>query len=55
MGKDGNWHAQGKDGPIYRYFDDNAGGAHFSGSTGDDGLPLDRTPIGVRRIFGMVR
>jgi hypothetical protein len=33
-----------------------AGGAHFSGMTGgDNGIPLDRIPIGVRRVFGMVR
>ncbi|HKQ70887.1 MAG TPA: toxin TcdB middle/N-terminal domain-containing protein, partial [Polyangiaceae bacterium] len=56
QGKDGNWYGQGGNGQIYRYFPDNTGGAHFSGMTGrDKGIPLDRIPIGVRRVFGMVR
>jgi hypothetical protein len=53
--KDGNWYGQGGNRQLC-YFPDNAGGAHFSGMTGgDNGIPLDRVPIGVRRAFGMVR
>jgi hypothetical protein len=55
QGKDGNWYGKGGNNEIYRYFSDNTGGAHFSGMTGEDGIPLDRVPIGVRRVFGMVR
>jgi filamentous hemagglutinin len=55
QGKDGNWYGKGGNGQIYRYFPDNTGGAHFSGMTGENGIPLDRIPIGVRRFLGMVR
>jgi hypothetical protein len=54
-GADGHWYAKGENGQIYRYFNDNAGGAHFSGMTGEGGIPLDRIPIAVRRSYGMVR
>jgi hypothetical protein len=51
QGKDGNWYGKSGD-QIYRYFPDNAGAAHFSGMTGGDkGIPPDRIPIGVRRVF----
>ncbi|MBP2655796.1 MAG: hypothetical protein H6Q73_3365 [Firmicutes bacterium] len=37
----GTWYGQGADGQIYRYFSDNAGGAHFSGIVSKEQVPAD--------------
>lgn len=37
----GTWYGKGTDGQIYRYFSDNAGGAHFSGSVSKELVPAD--------------
>ncbi|EGO64880.1 hypothetical protein, partial [Acetonema longum] len=37
----GTWYGKGADGQIYRYFSDNAGGAHFSGTVTKEQVPID--------------
>ncbi|MCP4352056.1 MAG: RHS repeat-associated core domain-containing protein, partial [Desulfobacterales bacterium] len=44
----GEWYGIGKDGQIYRYFSDNAGGVHFSGIVQKSSVPTD-----VRKQLGL--
>lgn len=37
----GTWYGQGADSQIYRYFSDNAGGVHFSGTVSKEQVPAD--------------
>ncbi|WP_233182425.1 RHS repeat-associated core domain-containing protein [Paenibacillus sonchi] len=44
------WYGVGKDGQIYRYFDDNAGGVHFSGTVSKESVPKDvLNQLGVKK------
>ena len=51
------WYGKNASGAIYRFFSDNAGHVHFSGSTADpkNPLPMDRVPIDVRRTLGATK
>ncbi|WP_339323101.1 hypothetical protein [Paenibacillus sp. FSL W8-0194] len=43
------WYGVGKDGQIYRYFDDNAGGVHF-GTVSKESVPKDvLNQLGVKK------
>ena len=44
----GEWFGLGRDGHVYRFFSDNAGGAHFSGI-----VPTLDVPKGVREMLGL--
>ncbi|MCK6591798.1 MAG: hypothetical protein L6Q76_29965, partial [Polyangiaceae bacterium] len=56
QGSNGKWYGRAPNGEIYRFAPDNAGGAHFNGSTGGpNGLSLDDIPIAVRRTLGRIR
>jgi hypothetical protein len=44
----GEWFGVGQDGQVYRFFSDNAGGAHFSGI-----VPESAVPKGVRELLGL--
>ena len=55
-GPNGKWYGRSANGEIYRFSPDNAGGAHFSGSTGGPTpLRLEDIPVEVRRALGRVR
>jgi hypothetical protein len=52
----GNYYGIGRNGEIYRFSSDNAGGFHFSGMTGGkEWIRMEDIPIAVRRLLGRVR
>lgn len=54
FGGNGNWYGVGGDGTIYRYGQDNVGGAHFNGKTGPDknDIPMQDIPNNIRKELG---
>jgi RHS repeat-associated protein len=52
---DGHYYGLGGNNEIYRFSSDNAGGAHFSGMTGEGGVRFESIPIEVRRALGRIR
>lgn len=54
--KPGTWWAQDSDGVLHRFSSDNAGGAHWSGSTaGENGIESQNIPGDIKKAFGWTK
>jgi RHS repeat-associated protein len=54
--KPGTWWAQDSDGVLHRFSSDNAGGAHWSGSTaGENAIEPQNLPSDIKQAFGWTK
>jgi RHS repeat-associated protein len=54
--KNGTWWAKDSDGVLHRFSSDNAGGAHWSGSTaGENGIQSQNIPGDIKNAFGWTK